>query len=55
MVANTDSVAPIAKKSALSPLALFETFYEQVTEQVPEKEMSTVMQEIFEEVQKEEL
>lgn len=55
LVANTDSVAPIAKKSALSPLALFETFYEQVTEQVPEKEMSTVMQEIFEEVQKEEL
>lgn len=54
LVANTDAVAPIAKKSALSPLALFETFFEQVTEQTPAKEMSAIMQEIFEEVQKEE-
>lgn len=48
-------VAPIARKTAMSPAALFETFFEQVTENSADEEMCAIMKGIFEEVQKEEL
>ena len=48
-------VAPIARKTAMSPVALFETFFEQVTENSADEEMCAIMKGIFEEVQKEEL
>lgn len=55
IVIHSDVRTTTAKKSSLSPLALFEVFFEQVTEQSPDEAMCTVMKEIFEEVQKEEV
>lgn len=52
--AAIDMAAPIAQKAALSPMALFDTFYEQVTDKMPDEAMHKIMSEIFEELQKEE-